>query len=60
MTAEMAEESRLRTQEWLKNGCNGFDMKEPKSMPMSFWTEQDIYIYISKNINLKLQVFMVK
>ena len=28
MTAEMAEESRLRKQQWLKNGCNGFDMKD--------------------------------
>ena len=48
MTAEMAVESRLRKQEWLKNGCNGFDMKEPKSMPMSFWTEQDVLEYIKK------------
>lgn len=48
MTAEMADESRLRTQQWLKNGCNGFDMKEPKSTPMSFWTEQDVLAYIYK------------
>lgn len=48
MTAEMACESRLRTQQWLKNGCNGFDMKEPKSTPMSFWTEQDVLEYIKK------------
>lgn len=48
ITAEMASESRLRTQQWLKNGCNGFDMKEPKSTPMSFWTEQDVLQYIKK------------
>lgn len=53
MTAEMAEESRLRKQEWLKNGCNGFDMKEPKSMPMSFWTEQDVLEYI-KEYNVEI------
>ena len=53
MTAEMAEESRLRKQEWLKNGCNGFDMKEPKSMPMSFWTEQDVLQYI-KEYNVEI------
>lgn len=53
MTAEMAEESQLRTQEWLNNGCNGFDMKEPKSMPMSFWTEQDVLQYIKEN-NLEI------
>ena len=46
MTGEQASESRLRTQNWLKNGCNGFDMKEPKSTPMAFWTEQDVLLYI--------------
>ena len=47
--ASMADESRLRTQKWLENGCNGFHLKEPVSNPMSFWTEQDIleYIYIN-------------
>lgn len=49
MTAQMAEESRLRTQQWLKNGCNGFDMKIPISNPMSFWTEQDVLQYIYEN-----------
>lgn len=46
ITAQMASESRLRTQQWLKNGCNGFDMKAPISNPMSFWTEQDVLLYI--------------
>ena len=46
ITAEMADESKLRTQKWLQNGCNGFDMKLPKSTPMAFWTEQDILRYI--------------
>ncbi len=45
ITAQMASESRLRTQQWLKNGCNGFDMKHPISNPMSFWTEQDVLMY---------------
>lgn len=49
MTAEMAEESRHRKMQWLKNGCNGFDMEEPKSTPMAFWTEQDILKYIYDN-----------
>ena len=49
ITAQMAEESQLRTQEWLKNGCNGFDMKRPISNPMSFWTEQDVLKYIYDN-----------
>lgn len=46
MTAEMASESRIRTQKWLQNGCNGFDMVNPKSTPMAFWTEQDVLLYI--------------
>ena len=46
ITAQMAEESHLRTQQWMRNGCNGFDMKAPISNPMSFWTEQDVLQYI--------------
>ena len=49
ITAQMASESRLRTQVWLKNGCNIFDAKVPISNPMSFWTEQDVLLYIRKN-----------
>lgn len=48
ITAQTAEESMLRTQQWLKNGCNGFDMKSPISNPMSFWTEQDVLQYIKR------------
>jgi len=47
--ATMTEESRLRTQKWLQNGCNGFEMKSPVSTPMSFWTEQDVLKYIKDN-----------
>lgn len=46
ITAQMASESKLRTQQWVRNGCNGFDMKSPISNPMSFWTEQDVLLYI--------------
>ena len=46
ITAQMASESRLRTQKWLQNSCNGFDLKIPTSNPMSFWTEQDVLLYI--------------
>lgn len=48
ITAQLAEESRLREQQWLKYGCNGFDMATPTSNPMSFWTEQDVLKYIKK------------
>lgn len=53
MTAQMASESRLRTVQWLKNGCNGFHMSSPISNPMSFWTEQDVLLYIKQN-NLQI------
>ena len=49
MTAQMADESRLRTQKWLQNGCNGFQLKEPISNPMAFWTENDVLQYIAEN-----------
>lgn len=49
ITAQMASESKLRTSQWLINGCNGFDMKSPISNPMSFWTDQDVLLYIKQN-----------
>lgn len=49
MTAQMASESLIRTTQWVKNGCNGFNMKSPISHPMSFWTEQDVLRYIKEN-----------
>ena len=48
ITAQMASESRLRTQKWLQNGCNAFEAKNPISNPMSFWTEQDVLLYIKE------------
>jgi len=53
ITAQMACESRLRTQKWLQNGCNAFESKKPISNPMSFWTEQDVLKYIKDN-NIKI------
>ncbi len=49
ITAQMAEESELRKSNWLAHGCNMFDLKYPKSNPMSFWTEQDVLRYIYEN-----------
>lgn len=53
ITAQMASESRLRTQKWLANGCNGFDLKEPISNPMSFWFDEDVLLY-AKQHDIKL------
>lgn len=49
----MASESRMREQQYLKNGCNAFRDKDPKSTPIGFWTEQDVLEYIFVN-NLKI------
>lgn len=49
ITAQMASESKLRTQSWLQSGCNAFNSKNPMSNPMSFWTEQDVLLYIKEN-----------
>lgn len=53
ITAQMASESILRLQKWLQNGCNAFELKNPISNPMAFWTEQDILHYCVK-YNIKL------
>jgi 3'-phosphoadenosine 5'-phosphosulfate sulfotransferase (PAPS reductase)/FAD synthetase len=49
----IAEESKLRRDAWIKNGCNAFDSKRNISQPLSFWTEQDILTYIKEN-NLEI------
>lgn len=51
MTAVMAEESNKREQAWKMHGCNAFDLKDPISTPIAFWTEQDVLQYI-KRFNL--------
>ena len=50
--ATMTEESKLREQSWLKDGCNSFDGKI-SSKPISFWKKQDILKYI-KEKNIKI------
>lgn len=49
ITGQMAEDSLLRKTRWLINGCNGFNMGNPISNPMSFWLEQDVLQYIKQN-----------
>lgn len=44
--ATMAEESSLRKSQYLRQGCNGFNNKIPTSIPLAFWTEQDILKYL--------------
>jgi 3'-phosphoadenosine 5'-phosphosulfate sulfotransferase (PAPS reductase)/FAD synthetase len=48
ITGEMASEGGLRVKDWLQHGCNAFDKREPKSMPLGFWLDQDIWGYLHK------------
>jgi len=45
----LAADSPNRQMAWLKNGCNAWDAKRPKSQPLSFWTQQDILRYVLQN-----------
>lgn len=49
----LADESLLRMQTYMKNGCNAFNSKRPLSTPLGFWKQQDILEYIYKN-NLRI------
>ena len=46
ITGIMAEESDLRQSTWLRTGCNSFS--NGFSMPMAFWTEQDVLQYLKE------------
>lgn len=56
--ATMASESVMRTQKWLQDGCNAFNVKRPHSNPMSFWTDQDVLLYIKENAKRMIEVRM--
>lgn len=45
----LADESALRLNTWLYQGCNAFTNEHPVSNPLSFWTEDDILAYIVVN-----------
>lgn len=45
----MASDSSLREMQYLKHSCNVFDVKRPRSQPMSFWTDEDVWEYIRVN-----------
>lgn len=49
MTAMMASESSLRERQYMQHGCNAFDNKNPGSMPMAIWNDQDVLRYIKDN-----------
>ena len=42
----LAEESARRRMAYLSTGCNAYASRKPRSMPLGFWTHQDILHYI--------------
>lgn len=44
----MADESRLRFQQYMVGDCNQYSAKHPISKPMSFWNEQDVLQYLKR------------
>ncbi len=49
ITAVMASESLMRERQYIQQGCNAYFSRTNKiSMPMAFWTEEDIWGYIKK------------
>ncbi len=41
-----AGESQQRKQMYYLHGCNAFDLKRPRSWPMAFWTDADVWKYV--------------
>ena len=44
----LAADSKARQRAYLQHGCNAYDLKEPKSTPLGFWTQQDVLSCIAK------------
>ena len=44
----MASESERRTTAYLHTGCNAYKSRKPRSMPLGFWTNQDVLRYIKE------------
>lgn len=42
----MAQDSRFREQSYLRYGCSAYDIGRPRSMPLGFWTDDDVWDYI--------------
>ncbi|WP_244432495.1 phosphoadenosine phosphosulfate reductase [Desulfocurvibacter africanus] len=44
----VASDSDAREKNYLQHGCNAYDLKNPRSTPLGFWTEQDVLACIRK------------
>ena len=48
ITGEMAVDSGSRKRLYIKKGCNALSHGDPKSTPLGFWLEKDVWDYIHK------------
>lgn len=53
----MAIDSTNRLRLYRTHGCNAFTMNRPISQPISFWTNDDIWLYIRKNNLLYSKIY---
>ncbi|MCK4274990.1 MAG: phosphoadenosine phosphosulfate reductase family protein, partial [Phycisphaerae bacterium] len=44
----MASEGMNRRSTYFKYGCNAFDLTRPRSTPLAFWTDRDIWDYVRR------------
>jgi 3'-phosphoadenosine 5'-phosphosulfate sulfotransferase (PAPS reductase)/FAD synthetase len=44
----MAQDSDQRLKMYFKHGCNAYDLARPRSTPLSFWKEEDIWEYLRR------------
>jgi len=42
-----ADEGVQRQGQWLRHGCNAFSLGRPRSTPLGFWMEEDIWEYLN-------------
>lgn len=48
ISGDMVAESMQRRTTWLASGCNMYGAKAPRSTPMAFWKEEDVWEYIRR------------
>lgn len=46
MIGSTTQESMMRKETYMRFGCNAYEARRPISMPLAFWTNQDILQYI--------------
>lgn len=48
MLGTMINDSQFRRQSYIRNGCSAYNLSRPRSTPIAFWTDDDIWKYIEQ------------